>query len=371
MECSRINELFSEYIDGILDEQTRRSVDEHLAGCRVCAEELRELRDCVGMLGSLGKVRAPADFLEKVHARIELDEKASWLSRIKSRLSFRRCIRIPLEVAGLAAAALLVVFIHQGAKRERAPEHAPSQLPRSVMEERDLETGSVPQKEQVLKDAVPPLPAQAPEGAVAPARPPMGSVAQREAPVIAAAPREPSVGAVSSGQASSPAAEAEPLRLVLLIGQPPSSPAAGAPRGREAAKTVVPSPPAIERKSERMAAAARRSDTSVDESTASFSAVRPEAEKQLLGGKSENSAQQALAEIRSFALAAGGGIDAVMYDSGASQPKSLTIRIPSRSFQSFLEQLRRLGRLEGPAETWAPPSGTEPLLVQIIFEPAS
>jgi len=78
MECSRFKELFSDHIDGTLDEQTRRMLEGHLAVCEHCAEELRELRACVSALGSLEKVQAPADFLHRVHERIHRGERVSW-----------------------------------------------------------------------------------------------------------------------------------------------------------------------------------------------------------------------------------------------------------------------------------------------------
>jgi anti-sigma factor RsiW len=74
MDCSRVTELFSEYIDGVLDGETRRKVEEHLAVCPSCAEELEALRSCVSALTSLDRVEAPVDFFEKVHERIERRE---------------------------------------------------------------------------------------------------------------------------------------------------------------------------------------------------------------------------------------------------------------------------------------------------------
>lgn len=364
MECSRVSELFSEYIDGLLDEHTRQRVEEHLAGCAGCAEELRELRSCVGLLHSLDTVRAPADFLDKVHERIDLVERISWWERVKKRFVRPWPVRIPLKVAGLAMATLLIVFIYHGAKQEKAPDHAPPQLPLPRVEERDRQSSKVPLEEQVLKETMPPPSAKAPApgSAAAPTQAPTGSLASGKASLDSSTPSEPSVEAPPSDRAPAPAEEARAVRLVLQIGQT---------RGRrtnEAGKTEAPSSAGIARKPERMAAApSRGSDTSVEESGASPPARRPEAAQPLPRVKPEDP-MRALADIRSFVQAAGGSIDIVVLDNTTNQPESMTIRIPSRSFPALLDQLHRLGRLQGPAETWALPSGGEPLLVEVTLE---
>jgi hypothetical protein len=129
MECSRINELFSEYLDEVLDDSTRRTVEEHLAACGSCAEELSELRSCLAALGSLDTVTAPGDFLEQVRERIEREEQTSFLGWLKAKLFFPLRVKIPLEVAGLAMAALLVVFIYHEAQQGAVPSPGYAPLP--------------------------------------------------------------------------------------------------------------------------------------------------------------------------------------------------------------------------------------------------
>ena len=44
MECNDIKELFIDYIDGNLDSDETRIVDEHLSSCEACSSELASMK---------------------------------------------------------------------------------------------------------------------------------------------------------------------------------------------------------------------------------------------------------------------------------------------------------------------------------------
>ena len=124
MECAKIKDLLSEYIDGTLDAQTKALIDEHLLACPKCNEELASLKTLISELGSVESFKAPDDFLEKLHERLE------------PRVSFRKIMRIlfvpgrikiPLEFATATAMAVLIfsiLYIQQ-------PEKMISEVPES------------------------------------------------------------------------------------------------------------------------------------------------------------------------------------------------------------------------------------------------
>jgi Putative zinc-finger len=108
MDCSGIQELLSEYIDGTLDAKSVQAVEEHISACQDCKEALDSLNEVIKELNALEPVKAPADFLEKIHQRME------------SRSNFRRLfktffipfkIKIPLQLAAAAFASILVVMV--------------------------------------------------------------------------------------------------------------------------------------------------------------------------------------------------------------------------------------------------------------------
>jgi hypothetical protein len=108
MKCAAVLELLSEYIDGTLDAKTRREVEKHIAACEHCKQELASLRTMVQELGALDPVKPPADFLEKIHDRIE---QRSGFKKILGKLFVPFHIKIPLELAAAATVSILVVLV--------------------------------------------------------------------------------------------------------------------------------------------------------------------------------------------------------------------------------------------------------------------
>lgn len=108
MECARIKDLLSEYIDGALDAHTQALIDEHLLTCPNCKKEVVSLKALVKELGSLESVKAPDDFLEKLHERMK---PRITLKKIMLVLFIPWRIKIPLEFASAMAMAVLIFSI--------------------------------------------------------------------------------------------------------------------------------------------------------------------------------------------------------------------------------------------------------------------
>jgi Putative zinc-finger len=108
MDCAAILKRLSEYIDGTLDAQTRTWVEKHIAVCENCKQELASLRAVVEQLGALEPVEPPADFLEKIHERMEA---RSGFSKVFRKLFVPLHIKIPLELAAAATVSILVVLV--------------------------------------------------------------------------------------------------------------------------------------------------------------------------------------------------------------------------------------------------------------------
>lgn len=108
MDCAEIDELLSEYIDGTLDLKTVQMVEKHLSVCVDCKETLASLRAMVEELNALEPMKPPADFLEKIHQRME---PRSDFSRLFKKLFVPFKIKIPLQLAAAATAAILVVMV--------------------------------------------------------------------------------------------------------------------------------------------------------------------------------------------------------------------------------------------------------------------
>jgi len=107
-DCSEIRTLLSEYLDDALDAKAKALADEHLRTCPACREELDSLKTLVKGIGSLESVKAPADFLDQLHRRME---RRSIISAIWEWLFYPLRVKIPLQLAGAAVMALIIFSI--------------------------------------------------------------------------------------------------------------------------------------------------------------------------------------------------------------------------------------------------------------------
>jgi hypothetical protein len=108
MDCTVIQALLSEYIDGTLDSKATKTVEEHIATCEDCKETFASLSAMVQELNELEPVKAPEDFLEKIHQRMKM---RSDFSRIFRKLFVPFKIKIPLQLAAAATASILIVTV--------------------------------------------------------------------------------------------------------------------------------------------------------------------------------------------------------------------------------------------------------------------
>jgi hypothetical protein len=106
-ECRYIKQLLSEYIDGVIDTPDRKAVSEHLMICPGCSSEYEALKSMIGRLRDIRIVKAPDEFLEKIHGRIG---NVTLFERLREIFSFQN-IRLPVELAAFTATAFLIVFI--------------------------------------------------------------------------------------------------------------------------------------------------------------------------------------------------------------------------------------------------------------------
>ncbi len=119
MECVKLRSRFSEYIDGFLDVRTNNLVEEHIAACKKCRQELEKLQLLVQKLGDMEQIKAPDDFLEKFNARIA---KRSTLRTLITKPFMPFGIKIPYPFAtATAMAILLFLIIHTPEMKNEMP----------------------------------------------------------------------------------------------------------------------------------------------------------------------------------------------------------------------------------------------------------
>lgn len=328
MECARIREFLSEYMDNALDQDTSKLVEEHIAECKQCEIELYLLGRASEQLSSLGTVRAPGDFLDKVHERVE---RTSFVDRMLRAFFVPAKVKIPLELAGVLATAVLVISI---VLTDKAPEMKKdaggvSSFSRTARLEQKQARSSVPERDEMEAGefhAVPQKPAM-PEQT--PTSDSSEAVIRERAlcaePALEAVP-QPERPEVSKG-------EEQPVELVLLVKRDQRD------RG-VAASVAEEAPRAVLRCKERVGAVER------DEGVQDIRALKKSEAK----GKKDlllSPAERIYAEVKQVVEVSGGRIISVEQDTEKNRTEYLTASIPARNFSILINELRRIGTLQG------------------------
>lgn len=106
MNCEKMAELMSDYVDGCLSGQDCSDLETHLTVCRNCREHLESIRAVVTSLKHLAGCRCPVDCWPDVRRRV-LDRshvKPAWHG-----LLLRPAVAVPAAV-GAAVLALILAW---------------------------------------------------------------------------------------------------------------------------------------------------------------------------------------------------------------------------------------------------------------------
>ena len=315
MDCSDIKALLSEYIDGTLDPETQDRVDQHVASCAECREELTSLRALVQELGTLEPVQPPEDFLVQVHDRLEKRSRFSSLLRMIF-LPFQ--IKLPLQVAGAVAMAILVLSLIYFQREEfKAPV--------------------VTLKQEVGKTQA-------------------DQVADTEDRAMAGKAKP----AFEKTALEAPPRDIRPIEVALLLRKDLGL------RAYEPGKAAEMPP--LSEKGRRETLGARRALPSANVE-GQFQ------EEKSSGHAAEDKAPPKLAEeydplvgLKNLIGSVHGKVLSVNYHGETKQPDALLAQIPASQWREFREQLKALGDLKIPAEPPLP-KGEETLQVRIRLVP--
>lgn len=73
MRCEQCRDLLSPYLDGVCSEKENKLVDDHLAVCSNCREELEQLRHMVQILNQLTLPPLPDGFADALHRKLDAE----------------------------------------------------------------------------------------------------------------------------------------------------------------------------------------------------------------------------------------------------------------------------------------------------------
>ena len=226
---ARLRELLSAYIDGEVSASETLRVEEHLAGCQECQDELASLRSTVGLLRRLPELAVPRSFALSEAPQRRPTPTIVWTARLAT------------SVAAVLLVALLlgdiVGLVGQQRQLEDAASRAAVQAPGGpapLAAARGIPEAAAPELESAPALAAPPAPAAAPAPAPSPA-PAVSEPAQAFAPPAAPSP--------AAEAAPSVAAAAAPAAPAAAPGPAPAS-AVPEPAAQAFAPLAAPSPAA-------------------------------------------------------------------------------------------------------------------------------
>jgi hypothetical protein len=111
MECARVQERLSDYIEGFLSDEEKKLFDEHLGSCVACGAMLSDLRMTIDYMNDLEEREPPPWLAQKIMNRVRQEAKQS--KSIWQRLFYPIHVKLPLEAVGVALVALTALYVFQ------------------------------------------------------------------------------------------------------------------------------------------------------------------------------------------------------------------------------------------------------------------
>lgn len=100
MDCNKIKDMITLYIDGELEDEGKKQVEEHISNCLDCKKELEEYKKIIHILENIADEEPPKGYCKRLHEKL--------LSVAKQNKTRKRIIF--MKYGSIAAALLLVVL---------------------------------------------------------------------------------------------------------------------------------------------------------------------------------------------------------------------------------------------------------------------
>jgi len=349
MKCAGIKQLLSEYIDGVLDADTKAQLEKHISTCAGCQQKLQELKILVEEIRGMEQLKAPDDFLYRLNERIELRFS---LGKIMKTLFVPIKIKIPIQLVTVTATAVLVFSVIHLQQPVMQLSDAPM-----VSEEEEL-------KQEVMKEPVKPTPdrkifVQKPVSTKTVAHKKQKTTKAKDV-ALKGLRMEKATDKKSFASTMQKEKRTIELALVLKTGEPGRADLQFAPeekahlpergeasdeeskaylgsssRSRIAGKAAA--------KEEVVAGAVKKDKKAETTLRAQPSALKEEA------GKPELDVDKITEKLKKLVKDLDGEIKSIEYDNKTGHAISLTVEIPDDKYPVFYGELKEMGALHGPA----------------------
>ncbi len=207
MECDKIRERLSDYLDGVVPPDEAETVGRHIASCSKCETAYSELKRTVDQVRNLEEVAPPQWMTQKIMFRVK---EAGRNKGIWRKLFYPIHIKLPLEAAATILIAVTALYLFRSSDQEvtvalKQPEVAERHAQRNEEAPQKKNTNPALKKREPAslqgKDKLSLVPAYAPAPKAEVSRRPEGEEAAKTV-------QQPQKPAAASGALSAPAATA-------------------------------------------------------------------------------------------------------------------------------------------------------------------
>ena len=343
MNCAGIKELLSEYVDGVLDAQTRAGIKEHIATCVSCQKEIKELKVLVEDLGSLKHAKAPDDFLDRLHERIE---PRFGFTKIINALFVPMRVKIPVQLVTATATAVLVFSLIHVQQPEK-------QFPAQPLGDTRMISEAEEAKPQRMSEPAKPLPEKK---IYAPKPASQKAIAYKKSKALKA--KDITLKEVKTEKVielalvlktdiyrkpalkTTPIKAAPPAEISDLHDEEEKTYTRSSLRSRVAGKAATKGEMV-----EDMVKKAKKDKKAKTPSPAQPSALKEKA------GKPKLPVDHITEKLKKIVKDLKGEIEAIQYDNKTGHPIFLSAAIPLDKYTVFYEKLKEMGDFQGPSPT--------------------
>ncbi len=135
MECNKVRQRLSDYIDELMPSEEKASIDSHFKSCRQCRQSLDDMRKAIEHLKNLEEVEPPQWMAQKIMAKIRSEAPAK--KGILQKLFYPVHIKLPAGAVATIAIAVTAIYIFESMQ----PEVKVSKAPVELTEEQTIPSG--------------------------------------------------------------------------------------------------------------------------------------------------------------------------------------------------------------------------------------
>src|SRR5512139_2972446 len=117
MNCDKIQEQLSDYLDDALAPAEKSVVDDHLRSCPGCRKYLADLDMTVRSIKGLDEIIPPSWLSREIMTRIKAEAESKKRSFLQ-KLFYPLYIKLPIEAVGIFLVALTALYVFRNMEPE-------------------------------------------------------------------------------------------------------------------------------------------------------------------------------------------------------------------------------------------------------------